>query len=188
MSVPAVLSLGSSEPCSLLYLVWRGWERRGWGGGGGWSGGWGGGGGSYPHPLSSKEGTFLDAHGEATYKVMITCATLTAKVQSQTLSATAKARAGIKMQSTQSPSQLFPRAPQKAVRATPGWTVGKHSEGCCWSSPDHRRVPVRPRGRRRHRQAAQDVPSQETVMLGPSYPTRCRAASQDRTGSLGACF
>lgn len=36
---------------------------------------------SYPHSLSSKEGTFLDAHGEVTDKVMINSATLTARVQ-----------------------------------------------------------------------------------------------------------
>lgn len=83
----------------------------------------------YPHSLSSKEGTFLDARGEVTDKVMINSATLTPRVSK----CHSEGHKGIK-----TASRLFPCAPRghQAVCDKPSWAVGKHRVDLCCSSTE----------------------------------------------------
>lgn len=86
----------------------------------------------YLHSLSSKEGTFLDARGEVTDKVMINSATLTPRQSITVSKCHSEGHKGIK-----TASRLFPCASwgHQAVCDKP-WAVGKHRVDQCCSSTE----------------------------------------------------
>lgn len=93
----------------------------------------------YLHSLSSKEGTFLDARGEVTDKVMINSATLTLRQSITVSKCHSEGHKGIK-----TACRLFPCAPRghQAVCDKPSWAVGKHRvDQCCSSTESKGSVP-----------------------------------------------